>query len=168
MSFVTTARLPTNACVVSNVARSYYCPPHSGTSHDFVTHRCPHTQHVENERLFHETDMDWSPMGWDLNREGELQSCIYDTQDYDNYDCSDFVAFSGEHSNGTKRQGTVDVLASCCGTTTGEMLRHKHSREYWSCTSMHAGRWTKIGGPKRCSEASVAAYRRSTSRLRRP
>ncbi|CAN0394441.1 unnamed protein product [Pylaiella littoralis] len=50
---------------------------------------------AQNERMSHlEVDMDWSMMGWDLNRDGQLQSCVYDPRDYENYACSDFVAFT--------------------------------------------------------------------------
>ncbi|CAM9230207.1 unnamed protein product [Ectocarpus sp. 12 AP-2014] len=52
-------------------------------------------QNAENDMLSHqEVSMDWSMMGWDLTRDGQLQSCVYDTQDYDNYACSDFVSFA--------------------------------------------------------------------------
>ena len=47
--------------------------------------------------------MDWSPMGWDVSVGGQLQSCVYDTQDYDNYACSDFVAFTASDDEGKRR-----------------------------------------------------------------
>lgn len=52
-------------------------------------------QNLENERVSHlEVDMEWSMTGWDVTRDGQLQSCVYDARDYDNYACSDFVAFT--------------------------------------------------------------------------
>ncbi|CAM9634513.1 unnamed protein product, partial [Hapterophycus canaliculatus] len=61
-----------------------------------------HTElNIENDMLWrHELGMDWSLAGWDLNRDGELQSCVYDTRDYGNYACSDFMTFTAEDSNG--------------------------------------------------------------------
>lgn len=40
-------------------------------------------------------DIDWSLMGWDATREGEMSVCVYDVTDYDNSDCSEFSPFTG-------------------------------------------------------------------------
>eukprot|EP00752_Nemacystus_decipiens_P017872 g16022.t1 len=56
---------------------------------------------VENERLAHlEVDMDWSTAGWDMTRDGQLQSCVYDSQDYENFACSDFTPFVSSEAEG--------------------------------------------------------------------
>ncbi|CAM9449851.1 unnamed protein product [Ectocarpus fasciculatus] len=68
-------------------------------------------QNVENDMLSHqEVSMDWSTMGWDLTRAGQLQSCVYDTQDYHNYACSDFVAVAATEEGAA--DGDVDNSSS--------------------------------------------------------
>lgn len=54
--------------------------------------------------------MDWSSSGWDVTRDGQLQSCVYDSQDYDNYACSDFASFTSSDSEGAPCTGTCSVL----------------------------------------------------------
>lgn len=49
--------------------------------------------------------MDWSLMGWDLSRDGELRSCVYDASDYDNNDCSDFASFTPEEFPSSSTEG---------------------------------------------------------------
>ncbi|CAN0131448.1 unnamed protein product [Scytosiphon promiscuus] len=67
----------------------------------------PPELNVGNEELwYHKVEMDWSTSGWELHRDGELQSCVYDAQDYDNYACSDFVAFTAEDSEGAEQRLT--------------------------------------------------------------
>lgn len=44
--------------------------------------------------------MAWSMTGWDVTRDGQLQSCVYDPRDYENFACSDFVAFTAGDGEG--------------------------------------------------------------------
>lgn len=76
--------------------------------------------------------MDWSMMGWDLTRDGELQSCVYDTQDYDNYACSDFVSFAAAEETATDGMELFLELGMTVVVTLGSGGLMSFSPNEWS------------------------------------
>lgn len=56
--------------------------------------------------------MDWSASGWDATRDGQLQSCVYDSQDYANFACSDFAPFVSSETEGNNT-AAIYMYAVC-------------------------------------------------------
>ena len=66
---------------------------------------------MQNTRMAHlDVEMDWASMGWDLRRSGEVSACVYDAGDYNDNDCSVFVAFisSSDDDAGGVSDGGVE------------------------------------------------------------